>query len=855
VSGHGESELDGTAAGNRDAMISSRAGKPRSSSRVGVAWSDGLIRLRDPELFGNRADDLCFTFVRHVFALEEVKCVEIDRDRSTAQIRHRPGRSGPTDLLKRLSDAIRGKVPPSDAAFADSTVAQEFSRCGGRTQIRRFGAILTTWEIVSHQPGRIRLRHDAIRGDAVLASRILDVIQHVPGVLDCKTSATTGTVLVRFDPSLTSVSRLLQILERARHTPAVTEVEPACPKPVAFGLANTSVVLAAATELVAPALLPVCAIVLVGSNLQTFRAAGKQLLERRLGLPVLYTSIVAAALATGQFVACAAMNWMLTFWRYRYRIELTTARRRLLGDLIQPPAYARLSRAQPDGVDVEVPLEDLKPNNVIVVSAGEQIPVDGLILRGRGLIDERTVRGLDGLARKQADDEVFAGCTLRLGELHIETRRLGAQTRAAALARVIQSAIATPHGSRTPSARGEMFAERTVAPTMAAAGLGFLLGDTSTAVAILQPDYASGPGLAFPLETLQAIALCIRHGIVIRNAAAIEQLASADLVFLDHHPSLERTELEIDSIHVFPSHSEEDLLRYAAAAFHGLEDDRALALARACRARGTTPHPLEPIEIATDITLQSGQDRIKVGDLGARAGVTAKTPKYADLCGSESEPPDSLMVGINGRVAGLIHFRRSGRLEAASVLRRLRARWNLQICVVSDQPHRALGPLAAALDADFHLGGQSPEERIRFLQHSRRRGLKVAYVGHSSADPRIAAEAHIAISLLGDELREMDQDLAPIWLLKPRLTHLVELWDIAHIHQRRLKTAHRLAVIPNLLCVAGAFVASFTSLASVVVTNLGTYGVYSRTIASMRSLERQISKPWCTRPFAARGKP
>ena len=83
---------------------------------------------------------------------------------------------------------------------------------------------------------------------------------------------------------------------------------------------------------------------------------------------------------------------------------------------------------------------------------------------------------------------------------------------------------------------------------MAIAGLGLLVGDVSTAGAILRPDYATGPGLAFPLETLQAIALCIRHGIVIRDPEAIERLATTDLLILDHHPALERTELEVDAV-------------------------------------------------------------------------------------------------------------------------------------------------------------------------------------------------------------------------------------------------------------------------------------------------------------------
>jgi cation transport ATPase len=836
-------------------MISNRVTKPSSSTRVGVSWSQGVVRLRDQDLFGKRLDDLCITFLHRVFALEEVKCVEIDRNQTTAEIRHDPGRFGLTDLLQRLAAAIRGQAPPSTIALADSSILQDIARFAGRIKIRRFGTILTTWDIVDDRPGRIRLRHEAIRGDAALGSQILEVIQNVSGVLECSFRPATGAVLIRFDPGLTSALRLLRILERERQEPASPDLEPSCSKPVRFGLTNTSLTLALASEMVTPALLPACAIVLVGSNLETFRAAGRQLLKGRLGLPVLYTTIMAAALVNGQFIACAAMNWMLTFWRHRYQHELTNSRRRLLGQIIRQPHYARLAMPKPNGVEVEVPIKDLQPNDVILVSAGEQIPVDGRILQGRGLIDERMVRGIDGLVRKQPDDEVFAGSTLRLGELHIEMRHHGAQTRAAALAQVIREAIVMPHGSRTPTLRGETFAAQTVAPTMAIAGLGLLVGGISTAGAILQPDYASGPGLAFPLETLQAIALCIRHGIVIRDAEAIERLATADVLVLDHHSALERTELDVDAIHVFPSHAEQDVLRYAAAAFHDLDDERAAAMRSACRARGIASLGLQPIEVANDVTLLHGKDRIKVGDLGSRARLPSNPRNHGDSCETEPEPPDSLMVGINGRVAGLIHFRRSARLEAASVLRRLRIKRNLQVGIVSEQPHPTLSPVAASLGTDFQVGSQSPEERIRFLQHCRERGFKVAYVGDCSADPRTAAEVHVAISLVGDGINNVDHESAPIWLLQPRLGKLVELWDIAHIQQRRLRVAHGYALIPNLVCVAGAFVWGFTSIASVVVTNLGTYGVYSRTAASIRSLERQISRslnPW---PSLSREKP
>jgi len=215
------------------------------------------------------------------------------------------------------------------------------------------------------------------------------------------------------------------------------------------------------------------------------------------------------------------------------------------------------------------------------------------------------------------------------------------------------------------------------------------------------------------------------------------------------------------------------------------------------------------------------------------------------------------MVGINGRVAGLIHFRRSDRLEAASALHRLRSKRNLLVGIVSESPDPILAPLSASLGADFHLGGRSADDRIHFLQSCRRRGFKVAYVGDCRANPRTAAEAHVAISLVAGGISDLDldHDPAPIWLLEPQLAKLVEIWDIAHIHRQRLKVAHRYALIPNVLCVAGAFVWGFTSLTSVMVTNLAIYGTYSRTAGSIRSLEHQISRSSSHRRYLARGKP
>ena len=108
---------------------------------------------------------------------------------------------------------------------------------------------------------------------------------------------------------------------------------------------------------------------MVGSNVKMFRDAASQLGRGQLGLPVLYTTIAAGTLATGQFLPWATMNWMLRLWKRQYQQQLAGARRRLLGEVIQHQRYARVEAA--GGVEVEVPVERLVRGDVILASAAK----------------------------------------------------------------------------------------------------------------------------------------------------------------------------------------------------------------------------------------------------------------------------------------------------------------------------------------------------------------------------------------------------------------------------------------------------------------------------------------------------
>jgi cation transport ATPase len=531
---------------------------------------------------------------------------------------------------------------------------------------------------------------------------------------------------------------------------------------------------------------------------------------------------------------------MLVLWKGQYQLQLARARRRLLGEIIQQQRFVRLEAA--GGLEVEVPAERVAKGDVILASAGEKLCFDGRIIKGHGLFDERFVRGAIGMTRKGPDEAVYAGSIVLSGDFQVEACGGRPQTRAAILARAALTAAKHQLGIKTPTLKGENFASRAVGPTLAAAGLGLTMGGVPMAMAILDTDYASGPGLAYPLETMQALSVCYQQGIVVRDPEAVNGLATADVLFLDHHAALESLEPEVASVRVFPGHTEFQVLRYAASALRDLDDERAGALRAACRSRRITLLDRIPTSYGTDVTLVHQKQVIKVGNLGGQGPGTYESASRRGE--PQSKLIDSLMVGVNGQIAGLIDFRHSSQLVASSALQELRenVQYPLAIGLISQSTEARVRQLATRLGVDFYHGGLTTDDLAQLIRGCRKRGLKVAYAGECLKRVPAAKEADVAISLDVYGLENLDSNPAGIVLLQPDLARLGVLYEVTRIHRRHLLVAQGSAWIPNLFCVAGAFFLGFSSLMTVAITNLGTYSTYARTSGAIRRLEQQLAR-------------
>ena len=485
-------------------------------ARAEISCGQGVIRVSDRRLIDAANPELCRDFVERVFRLPEISSVELNWKAGVASAFYQPRHLDGAEVLARLAAVIRGEAV-SDALCEVDSWAPRAEILPRETWFRR-GSRLTVTEVASESPGRVRLRHPALAGNRELAHRVEAELTTVHGVIDVRARPLTASLLVLFDPAVVDQRDLIGVvtdLVERPDSPSEPEIHPPA---VDFGLANASVGLAAAGELAFPALLPASALLLVVSNASVIRTAVHEVRARQLGLPVLYTAIGAGTLGTGHFLTAAAMSWMLKFWRHRHRHDQLKLRRRLLPSLSKRSLFAFRNAG---GRTLSISTDRLRAGDRILVKERETVPVDGRLLSGAVVVDERPVTGALGLTRKRPGELIFAGSCSVAGTLEVEVVSRGRETRAARLGRELAKATLHMPTEMSVTARGEAFARRAVVPTLAAAGVGLLVGDLATASAILRPDYATGPGLGASTLMLRDAALCAEGGVLVRDAIGI----------------------------------------------------------------------------------------------------------------------------------------------------------------------------------------------------------------------------------------------------------------------------------------------------------------------------------------------
>jgi Cu+-exporting ATPase len=412
-----------------------------------------------------------------------------------------------------------------------------------------------------------------------------------------------------------------------------------------------------------------------------------------------------------------------------------------------------------------VPIEAVRPGDRLRVPAHSIVPVDGEITAGRASLDEAMLTGESLPVERSVGDQVFGGTRVLDGLAEIRAIATGDASAAARIAGLVERALAAkPPWQRLADRLAGVFVP-VVILLAAGAFLGWkLLAGASTAwalermIAVLVVACPCALGLAIPTAVLVGTTRAAEHGILVRDAAALEAAGQVREVLLDKTGTLTIGRPAVTQVQLSPGVDEATVLRAAAALEQYSPHPLARALVEAAQQRGLAlPDPADlSAPPGAGVRGKVGDDQLIVGSAAWLAESGVDTGPFRSQADSlTSDGCTTVWVALNGRVAALLGLADPLHPESAAAIQDL-GQLGVQARILSGDRQAAVRYVADRLGIGSFEAELSPEQKLDRVRQLAGQGRRVAMVGDgiNDAPALAAADVGIAIGTGADVARE-----------------------------------------------------------------------------------------------------
>jgi heavy metal translocating P-type ATPase len=478
----------------------------------------------------------------------------------------------------------------------------------------------------------------------------------------------------------------------------------------------------------------------------------RALREKVLDVDLLMVVAAIGAAAIGQVVDGALL---IVIFATSGALEAVATRRtedsvRGLLDLA-PDRATRLTGA--DGGEEVVDAAELAVGDVILVRPGERLGGDGLVVDGASDVDQASITGEPLPVAKGVGDEVFAGTLNGRGALRVRITRPAGDTVVARIVAMVAEASAT-------KARTQLFIEKIeqrysvgmVVATLALFAVPLALGAAlePTLLRAMTFMIVASPCavvLATMPPLLSAIANAGRHGVLVKSAVVLEQLAGATVVAFDKTGTLTAGRPRLVQVRPLAGSGSDEALALAAAAETGSEHPLARAVVAGARAAGLALRPAQDFASVPGHGVTARVDGRRV-EVGSPARLRVVDPRAAGLVADvESAGQTAVVVRVDGAVVAVLGLADTVRSTAADTVARLAALTGARPVLLTGDNPRAAARIAAEVGIDDVRAGLLPEDKVAAVRELEAAGHRVVVVGDGVNDAPALAAAHVGIAM------------------------------------------------------------------------------------------------------------
>jgi Cu+-exporting ATPase len=408
------------------------------------------------------------------------------------------------------------------------------------------------------------------------------------------------------------------------------------------------------------------------------------------------------------------------------------------------------------GEDRDVPIDDVRVGDVLLVKPGEKVPVDGMIIDGRSSVDESMLTGESMPVSKSKGDDVFGATINVAGAFEMRATKVGQDT---ALAQIVKL-VAEAQVNKAPIQRLADKISGVFVPIVLGIAIitafawYFVTGDISQsfapAVAVLVIACPCSLGLATPTAIMVGTGLGARRGILIKNGEALERGKKIDVVVFDKTGTLTEGKPRVTDVLSFNAQMTADQVLALAAALERLSE-HPLAQAVVCAAR------------ERNLTLADVQDFTSLAGKGVRARLCNAAISVGSVRlmreegvpvvqgmeqieAREAQAETVVAVASDGELAGIIAIADTLKSDAKAAIAQLRAQGIAAVMITGDN-NRTARAIAERVGIDQVFAEVLPQDKAQQVKTLQAEGRRVAFVGDGINDAPALVQADLGIAI------------------------------------------------------------------------------------------------------------
>ena len=533
----------------------------------------------------------------------------------------------------------------------------------------------------------------------------------------------------------------------------------------------------------------------------------KDLLAKKFSAEIVHASAIAASMLIGDFAAASSITFLtevgeeLEEWTYKKSVD----------DLAQSLALnvSKVWRVEGPGVVRQVGIGQIQIGDVLQVSMGSVIPLDGTVTNGEAMINQAALTGESVAVRKTVDSTVFAGTVVEEGEILIEVRQTSGKTRYDRIVKMIEESESLK--SITQS-QAERVVSKLIPYTFGAAVATLILTRNVTkAASVLMVDFSCAIEVEMPISVLSAMREAGKHRITVKGGKYLEDIAAADTVVFDKTGTLTKATPVVEQVVAMEGYNEDEMLRIAACLEEHFPHSLANAVVRAAKEKNLEHeemHSRVVYIVAHGVATTIGDERAVIGSYhfvfeDEKCVVMPEDQDKLELIPSRYS---HLYMAIGGKLVAIIGIADPIKEESKEVIADLKDIGLTNIVMMTGDSDRTAKAVAEELGITQYYAEVLPEDKAKFVDREKKAGHTVIMIGDGINDSPALSMADVGIAM--KEGADIAQEIADITLSGSDLKQLVALRQLGNGMMERMKSTSRIGIGFN----AGILVAGILGL-------------------------------------------